>query len=94
MKESTASPGGSRRGRGFRKCLRAGMNSRTGRVAGVSSVLVPIVSYVVYDLQQPDSTVKKLASAVTSRLVTWRDSNRQLKDISSKVEVVASEDNA
>ena len=94
MKESTASPGGSVRGRGFRKCLRAGMNSRTGRVAGVSSVLVPIVSYVVYDLQQPDSTVRKLAAAVANKLVTWRDSNRQLRDVTGKVEVVATEDNS
>ena len=56
---------------------------------GVSSVLVPLMSYVVYDLQKPDSKVRRLVSAAADRFLTWRDSRRQLTDITEKVEVVA-----
>jgi len=92
MIQPAGSSAGPSRGRGFRRCLRAGMGSRTGRAVGVSSVLVPIVSYVVYDLQQPDSTVKRLASAVADRFIGWRDNRRRLTDISDKVEVIEKED--
>ena len=94
MRQSATSSQEPIRGRRFRNCLRAGLGTRTGRAVGMSSVLVPLVSYVVYDLQQPDSTVKRLMSAAADRLITWRENRRRLTDISSKVEVVAGEDEA
>lgn len=89
MKPSAGSSSQPPGGRGFRRCLRAGFDTRTGRAVGASSVLVPLVSYVVYDLQQPDSTVKRLVSAAAGKLLTWRESRHRLTDITDKVEVVA-----
>ena len=89
MRQKAGKPQESPRRGGFRKCLQAGLGSRSGRVVGGASVLVPVMSYIIYDLQQPDSTVRRLASAMTNRLLAWQYRKRRLTDITDKVEVVA-----
>jgi hypothetical protein len=46
------------------------------------------MSYVVYDLQKPNSTVRKLATTVADKFMTWRDQRRRLMDITDRVEVI------
>jgi hypothetical protein len=92
MNQAANTSGDPGRKPGFRRRLRGGLGGRSGRAVGVSSVLVPLMSYVVYDLQKPDSTVKKLASAMANKFVTWREQRQQLTDISDKAEVISREE--
>ncbi len=77
-------------GRGWgrvRARIRGGLSSRTGRTVGATSILTPLVGYIIHDLQKPDSVIRQLSKAAVNKLVSMTRRPRQLVDISDKAEV-------
>lgn len=85
--ESTHTAGPNSPASPMRRRMRGFFKSRTGRTAGITSIALPVIYYVIDDLSKPNSSILKLTSIVKDKLLTYRQKKTEAIDISDKVEV-------
>ena len=71
-----------------RRRLRGMFSSRTGRTIGLTSLAVPMIGYIVNDLQKPDSVIRGLVGAALRKMLPDRSKRADAIDITDKVEVL------
>ena len=77
--------------RKMRTRLRRGMSGKTGKVAGITTIVAPVVGLIVHDLQKPDSVIRRLVSQGVTGFLDYRREKRQAIDATDRVEIIAEE---
>lgn len=67
--------------------FRGGLSGNKGKAVGVTSIVIPVLGYIVNDLRKPDSVVRKLVGSTVNALLFRRTKNNKALDITDKVEV-------
>ncbi len=75
-----------------RKRLRGMFTGKTGKAIGFTSIVAPIIGYIVNDLKKPNSLVRSLIGSVARRLLPAKSEQAKVIDITDEVEIL--EDNS
>jgi hypothetical protein len=79
--------------RGIRHRFRGFRESKTGKVAGYTSLAAPVVGFIINDLRKPDSLIRQLIGKTLNRLLDNKYKKVEAIDITDKVEVLSDTDN-
>ena len=64
------------------------MTSKTGKTAGVASLVVPLLGLIIKDLQKPNSVIRSLVGRGIDRLLESRRRKIEAIDITDEVEII------
>ena len=79
-------------GRKQRSRMRGMFTGKTGKAVGFTSIVGPIIGYVVHDLKKPDSIIRGLIGITVNKLLPARVQKVETIDITDEVEIL--EDNS
>ncbi|MCD6250237.1 MAG: hypothetical protein J7J98_07915 [candidate division Zixibacteria bacterium] len=68
--------------------LRGMFSGERGKAIGFTSVVAPILGYVVNDLRKPNSIVRKLIGGVIRKLLPPKSEKLKVIDITDEVEIL------
>ena len=71
-----------------RRRIRGMMESRTGKVVGITSIAAPVIGYIINDLRRPNSFVRQLLCKVVTRLLQSKNREVEAIDITDEVEIL------
>ena len=71
-----------------RRRLHGMMTSKTGKTAGVASLVVPLLGLIMKDLQKPNSVIRSLVGRGIDRLLESRRRKIEAIDITDEVEII------
>jgi len=89
MTPSTSTDGafGSRKQR-ERKHSRGMLAGKAGKTIGFTSLVAPVIGFVLNDLKKPDSLVRRLITGTWQKLITAKMNKSKTIDITDKVEIL------
>jgi len=74
--------------RRIRRRFRGMMESRTGKVVGLSSIAAPVIGFIINDLRKPNSIVRQLIGKAVNKFLESRNKKVEAIDITDKVEIL------
>ncbi len=73
--------------RKIRRRFRGIMESITGKAVGYTSLVAPVIGFIINDLRKPNSIVRQLIGKVAKKLLESRYRKVEVIDITDKVEI-------
>lgn len=79
--------------RRIRRRLRGMMKTRTGKAVGYTSLVAPVIGFILNDLRKPNSLVRRLAGKVVNRFLESKPEKIEAIDITDQVELLDEKNN-
>jgi hypothetical protein len=79
--------------RRIRRRLRGMMETRTGKAVGYTSLVAPVIGFILNDLRKPNSLVRQLAGKVVNRFLESKPEKIEAIDITDQVELLDEKNN-
>ena len=73
--------------RKIRRRFRGIMESKTGKAVGYTSLVAPVIGFIINDLRKPNSIVRQLIGKIAKKLLESRYRKVEVIDITDKVEI-------
>ena len=73
--------------RKIRRRFRGIMESKTGKAVGYTSLVAPVIGFIINDLRKPNSIVRQLIGKIAKKLLESRYRKVEVIDINDKVDI-------